>query len=82
MRAYSRYYFKLKSSQNKKDLNEVTAAPFLVSFSQLLAAKQNTQNGAAVTSVRSFIFPDDFRKKCQAQIENVKNQMQIDRVGD
>ena len=29
----------LKSSLNKKDLNEATAAPFLVSFSQLPAAK-------------------------------------------
>ena len=30
---------KLKSSRNKKDLNDVTAALFLVSFSQLPAAK-------------------------------------------
>ena len=51
---------KVKSSRNKKELNEVTAAPFLVSFSQLLAAKQNTQNGGAVMSLRSFLFPDDF----------------------
>ena len=30
----------LKSSRNKKDLNDVTAAPFSVSFSQLPAAKK------------------------------------------
>ena len=41
------FYNLLKSSRNKKDLNDVTAAPFLVSFSQLPAAKI-TQNGAAV----------------------------------
>ena len=29
----------LKSSRNKKDLNDVTAAPFLMSFSQLPAAQ-------------------------------------------
>ena len=40
----------VKSSQNKKELNDVTAALFLVSFSQLPAAK-NTKNGAAVTSL-------------------------------
>ena len=34
---------KRKSSQNKKDLKDVTAAPFLVSFSQLAVAKQNHQ---------------------------------------
>ena len=37
----------------------VTAAPFLVSFSQLLAIK-NTENGAAVTSLRTFVFRYDF----------------------
>ena len=50
----------LKLSQNKKDLNDVTAAPFLVSFSQLPAAKKDTENGAAATSLRSFLFCDDF----------------------
>ena len=39
-------------SRNKKDLNDVTAAPFLMSFSQLPAAKKNTENGAALTSLR------------------------------
>ena len=53
----------LKSSHNKKDLDDVTAAPFSVSFSQLPAAKNNTENGAAVMSLRSFLFRDDFRYK-------------------
>ena len=50
----------LKSSQNKKDLNDVTAAQFLVSFSQLPAANKTIQNGAAGTSLRSFLFREDF----------------------
>ena len=41
----------------------MTAAPFLVSFSQLPAAKKNTKNGAGVTSLRSFLFRDDFKYK-------------------
>ena len=49
----------LKLSRNKKDLNEVTAAPFLVSFSQLPAAKK-TEKGAAVMSIRSFLLCEDF----------------------
>ena len=53
-------HFPLKSIQNKKDLSDVTAAPFSVSFSQLPAAKNNTENGAAVTSLRSFLFCKDF----------------------
>ena len=53
------FTFYLKSSQNKKDLNDVTAAPFLVSFSQVQAAK-NTKNGAAVMSLRSFLFRNNF----------------------
>ena len=36
-------------------LNDVTAALFLVSFSQLPAVKKDTKNGAAVTSLRTFI---------------------------
>ena len=36
----------LKSSRKKKDLNDVTAAPFLRTFSQLPAAKKTTENGA------------------------------------
>ena len=41
------------------DLNDVTAAPFSVSSSQLPAAKKNTQNGAVVTSLRSFLLHDE-----------------------
>ena len=51
----------LKLSRNKKDTNDITAAPFSVSFSQLPAAKKTTKDGAAVTSLRSFQFRDDFR---------------------
>ena len=51
----------LKSSRNKKDLNDVTAVPFLVSFSQLPAVKKN-KNGVAVTLLRSFLFRDDFNQ--------------------
>ena len=51
---------KVKSSRNKKDLNEVTAAPFLVSFVQLPPAKKPTENGAAVTLLRSFLFRNNF----------------------
>ena len=36
----------LKSSRNKKDLNDVTAAPFSVSFSQLAAAKKHQKRGS------------------------------------
>ena len=36
----------LKSSRSKKDLNDVTAAPFLVSFSQLPAAKKHRKLGS------------------------------------
>ena len=50
----------IKSSQIKKALNDVIAAPFLVSFSHLPAAKKNTYNGAAMTSSRSFFFRDNF----------------------
>jgi hypothetical protein len=33
-------------------LNDVTATPFSVSFSQLPTVKKNTKNGAAVMSLR------------------------------
>ena len=36
----------LKSSRNKKDLNDITAAPFSVSFSQLQAAKKHQKRGS------------------------------------
>ena len=35
----------LKLSQNKKDLNDITAALFLLSFSQLPAAKNTLKTG-------------------------------------
>ena len=38
----------LKSSRSKKDLNDVTAAPFSVSFSQLPAAKRTVQHDSTV----------------------------------
>ena len=41
-------------------LNDVTAAPCSVSFSQLPAAKKYTKNGAAVTSSRMFVQRKDF----------------------
>ena len=40
----------LKLSRNKKGLNDVTAAPFLVSFFFSYQLQKNTKNGAAVTS--------------------------------
>ena len=55
--------YMLKLSRNKKDLNDVTAATFLVSFSQLPAARKNIENGAAVTSLRSIFFRDNFISK-------------------
>jgi hypothetical protein len=36
----------LKSSRNEKDLNDVTAAPLSVSFSQLAAAKKHQKRGS------------------------------------
>ena len=36
-------------------LNDVSAAPFSVSFSQLPAAKKPTENGAAVMSLRTLV---------------------------
>ena len=41
--------------------NDVSAAPFSVSFSQLPAAKKHTENSAAVMSLRSFLFCQGFR---------------------
>ena len=55
----------LKLSRNKKNLSNLSTPPFSVSFSQLPAAKKHTENEAAVTSLRSFLFRDDFN--------NIKN---------
>ena len=50
----------VKSSRNKKDLKDITAAPFFGVFFSAASSKKNTVNGAAVTSLRSFLFLDDF----------------------
>ena len=69
----------VKSSRNKKDLNDVTDAPFLVFFSQLPAPK-SIENGVAVTSLRSFLFRDNFSNlsghlpQIQAVVEVVEIQ--------
>ena len=57
---FYQFELQLKSSRNKKGLNDVTAARFSVSFSQLPAAKKNTKNGANVTSLRPCLFRNDF----------------------
>ena len=51
---------KLKSSRNMKDNNEITGAPYLVFFVDGSSGK-DTKNGAAVTSLRSFLYHDNFR---------------------
>ena len=43
-----------------KVLNDVTAARLSVFFLQLAAEKKNTENGAAVTSIRTFLLSNDF----------------------
>ena len=48
----------LKASRNKKDLNDVTAAPFSVFFCCWQLRKRH---GTAVTSLRSFLFRDDLK---------------------
>ena len=50
----------LKALLRTNVLNDVTAALFSVSFSQLPAAKNNTENGAAVTSLRTFVRSSNF----------------------
>ena len=46
----------LKVQLRKNVLNDVTAAPLSISFSQLPAVKKPIKDGAAVTSLRMFIF--------------------------
>ena len=43
-----------------KEFNDVTAAPYLVFFFATGSREKDTENGAAVTSLRSFLFRDDF----------------------
>ena len=46
-------------SRTKKDLNDITAAPFWVFFAAG-SWEKDTENGAAVTSLRSILFRDNF----------------------
>ena len=50
----------LKSSQNRKDLNNFTASPFSVAFLVAGNWEKDTKNGAAVKSLKSFLFCNDF----------------------
>ena len=61
------YITYLKSSQSKKGLNDVTAAPFLVCF--------YTKNGEAMMSFRFFLFRDDFSKEVVLKLKLPKNQL-------
>ena len=58
-------FYTLKALLHTNVLNDVTAAPFLVSFSQLPAAKKH-RNGAAVTSLRTFVRSSAFHKVIQS----------------
>ena len=53
--------YELKALLRTNVLNDVTAAPFLESFSQLPAAK-NTKNSAAVMSLRTFVRSSAFNR--------------------
>ena len=55
-------FFVLKLSQNKKDLNDVTAALFLVGFFAAGSWEKERESGAAATSLRSLLFRDDFSR--------------------
>ena len=50
----------LKAWQNKNDLNDVTAAPFFVFF-VAGSWEKDTKNGAAVTSLRTFVHNNAFK---------------------
>ena len=65
----------LNSSQNKKSLNDVTAAPFSVSFSQLPAAKKH-QNRGSCDVIRPFLFRDNFTKCIKTPILYFKRKLQ------
>ena len=53
------YITLLKFSRNKKDLNDVTAAPFWVVFFDAGSWEKDIKTGAAVTSLKSFLFCDN-----------------------
>ena len=61
----------LKLSQNKKDLNYFTAALILVSFFSAASSKKNTEKRAAVTSLRSFLFRDDFTVSFKRTVKKI-----------
>ena len=50
----------LKSSPNRKDLNNFTASPFSVAFLVAGNWEKDTKNRAAVKSLKSFLFCNDF----------------------
>ena len=53
----------VKPWPNKYNLNDVTATLFLVYFFAAGSWEKDTENGAAVTSLRFILFRDNFRKK-------------------
>ena len=57
----------LKALLRTNVLNDVTAASFSVSFSQLPAVKKDIEYSAAVTSLRTFIRSSAFRIHCGCQ---------------
>ena len=67
----SYFRIQIKSLPRTNVLNDVTAAPFLVSFLQLAAEKKHTKNGAAVTSLRMFVCSNEF----SANLNNVTFSM-------
>ena len=50
----------VKLSRNKKGLNDDTAAPFSVGFFAAGSWEKDTKNGATMTSLRPFLFRDNF----------------------
>ena len=52
----------LKSSRNKKNLNDAKVAGFSWFFFAAGSLENDTENGAAVMSLRFFLFCDDFSK--------------------
>ena len=65
----------LKTSQNKKDLNDVTAAWFLVRFFAAGSWEKDTKNRAAVMSLKSFSLRDDFNNFDSTVLHSNKGQL-------
>ena len=61
----------LKLSRNKKDLKDVTVALFLLCFFAAGSWEKDTKKGAAVTSLRSILFRDDFSQMKSLAFEQV-----------